>query len=166
MAEWIVARTCNGRESWAAENVHRQGRDFYLPRTISTIRRNGQLSAVARPLFPNYLFVKIHDQQWHFLLGTFGVQAVVLSGARPSPMPEYAIEELRKRENREGYVLLPKKDTPFAIGEQLKIRKGPLANRIGIYEGMAAKDTQKVLLDFLGRKTSVLIATDLLEQAA
>ncbi len=156
---WIVARTKAQRESWAAENVARQGYVFYYPRVARRVRGKLGRLMVAEPLFPRYLFVKARNN-WHPLLSTFGLAGVVMTAESPSLMPDKVIDELRSREDpTSGLVVLPR----LSEGQTVRVRRGPFGGQSGIYQGSSSIDRERVLLDFLGRKTMVLIARDLLE---
>jgi len=158
--QWLVVRTKPNREKWAAENVARQGRIPYLPSISSIVTKGGRTLAVSRPLFTSYLFVQT-DEQWKFLMNTYGVIGVVLNGDKPAILPDDVIQQLRSKEDEQGLVVLPK--PRFIPGQSVRITDGAFVNRQGIYYGQADKERQQVLLDILGRKTKVLIADDQLE---
>lgn len=165
---WFVTRTQNNRERWAAENVARQGHAFYLPQTLETSYTElaGRRAKIAkcRPLFPSYLFVKVESGQWGFLTGTFGIAAVVLGTAsKPATIHDSVIQSLRAREI-DGMVQLPSRNS-FKDGDAVRPVDGVFKGRIGIVEGMPEASRRKVLFDFLGRKTSILIAEAALEAA-
>jgi transcriptional antiterminator RfaH len=163
---WIVARTKGGREAWAAENLARQNFNFYFPRIIDVVKRAGLKMTVAKPLFPTYMFVAVDAHAWRPILSTYGVIGVIMRGGVPEIMPKHGIDSLRERENREGFVSLP--DTwRFKKDQRVRIEKGILAGQVGIVAGLKDRDRVRVLFEFLGRKTEVLIAeTDLIEVAA
>jgi transcriptional antiterminator RfaH len=160
---WAVVCTQTHRERWAAENVRNQGFEFYLPSILITSARNGRKIIRAQALFPRYLFVRLSGQ-WRFLLSTFGVVDVVLSGGAPARMPARYITELKNREDDSGFIILPQKKR-FHAGQRVRVSGGALAGRIGIYEGSTLHDRQKVLLDLLGGKTKVLVGKSDLEAA-
>jgi len=165
---WFVTRTQSNRERWAAENVARQGHAYYLPQTLETSYAElaGRRAKIAkcRPLFPSYLFVKVESGQWGFLTGTFGIAAVVLGTAnKPATIHDSIIDGLRAREV-DGMVKLPSRNS-FKDGDTVRPTDGVFKGRIGIVEGMPEASRRKVLFDFLGRKTSILIAEAALEAA-
>lgn len=158
---WVVAQTKPHQERWAAENVSRQGFSWYLPMTRQKLDPRRPAKTVC--LFPRYLFVWT-DGAWRSLLGTFGVTSLVMSGERPSALPERAIESLKSRQGSDGLIRLPD-----ALPERLKPGT-PVRVNGGVfsgYTGVTAQDTGaarvKVLLDLLGRKTTVLIGNEDLE---
>lgn len=171
MKGWFVVRTHHKREPWACENISRQGADYYLPLIIEntrTSRKKGPAVVEARPrsLFPGYVFVKT-EGQWRFLLGTFGVIGVIMQGADPAVVPEQIIADLRAREDANGIIQLPGRpeglSSRFKVGDQVRVAEGPYSGYIGIYDGVKSKEREQVLLDFLGRKTRVLIGIEHLE---
>jgi len=166
MERWIVVRTKSRRENWAAENVQRQGCMFYLPRyEVPPTRKIKEARAAV--LFPCYLFVKIQNQ-WKFLLGTFGIQAVIMGGSgEPATMPQKEIDRLKQREN-EGLIKLPtrleKTDLPN-VGDKVKITQGPFEGHFGLWMGQTNSERQRILLDFLGGKRETLFDIRALELA-
>jgi transcriptional antiterminator RfaH len=155
---WLVAQTQPNREQWAAENIMRQGYAYYLPR-VAEQRRGVTLS---KPLFPRYLFVQTPGQ-WRFLLGTFGVAAVIMHGEEAAMVPTIHMEALRAREGADGLIVLPEKPALVAGTSEVRVSRGHLKDHVGIYDGMSSSDRAKVLMDFLGRKTTVLVPIEDLE---
>lgn len=147
---------------WAAENVHRQGYVSYFPKTL-VYRKN---LAQAQPLFAGYLFVCTAGS-WNFLLNTYGVAGVVTFGESPALISSDIIDGLRAREV-DGCVVLPTEPdhSRFKAGQGVRVKGGVFSGCVGIYEGSDPKYREKVLLDFLGRKTSVFLSPDLVEEAA
>lgn len=162
--DWIVARTQPTREKWASENIARQGYECYMPKVAVTRRIKGraQQYVASAPLFPRYLFV-LTPGPWSFLLGTYGVVGVVMNGGKPAVIPAAIIGDLRKREGADGLVALPTVTADYKKGQEVRIRDGVHAGIQGIYDGVGPQDRIRVLLDYLGRKTPVLIAGDHVE---
>lgn len=154
MTGWLVARTQTNRERWAAENVARQGGEPYLPLIAARVRSGGL--DVVRPqcLFPGFLFVAETDQ-WHFLMGTYGVRDLIMGGVRPAVVPEAEIAKIRALESREGFVELPVRG--LRGGDGVRVVAGPFMGRHGVFLGAGAAERRQVLLEFLGSKRKVLI---------
>lgn len=161
MAEgfWIVAKTKSQRERWAAENVSRQGFKYYLPMVAPL--EDDRLRLVC--IFPGYLFI-FTDGRWHSLLSTFGISSLIMHGQRPAIMPTKEIEQLRTRENKDGLIELPK--TSLQVGDAIRITSGAFSESIGIYASDSSKQRVKVLLDFMGRRTSVVVGKESVEALA
>ena len=149
---WIVVRSHPQRENFAAECVSQQGYTVFLPRVLQYNGRGAHRLALAKPLFPSYLFVGI-ESRWRPLLSTFGVAAVIMVGETPGVVPPAVIEQLRARLDVDGFVRLPKRQR----GDRVQIMHGPFAKRTGLYRGMTARDRVRVLLSVMGGQTSVLI---------
>jgi transcriptional antiterminator RfaH len=148
---WIVVRSHPQRENFAAECVSQQGYAVFLPRVLEYSGRGGHRFALAKPLFPSYLFVGI-ESRWRPLLSTFGVAAVIMAGESPGIVPPSAIEQLRSRLDMDGFVRLPKRQR----GDRVQITRGPFAKHTVLYLGMT-RDRVRVLLGMMGAQTSVLI---------
>jgi transcriptional antiterminator RfaH len=162
MSRWVVVRTKSRRERWAAENVQRQGCDFYLPQYEVPPSSNGRIKvARAEVLFPCYLFVRI-NQQWKFLLSTFGVTAVILQHDGPAVIPQQEIDNLMRRHDLNGLIHLPDK---FQLNQEVRVRGGPFKGHTGLWQGQTSSERQKVLIDFLGGKITGLFDKKLLEVA-
>jgi len=160
-SRWIVCSTQPQRERWAADNAQRQGYDTYLPMIRTEVVERGVASLRVRPLFPRYLFVHITNEQWRSLTGTFGVASIIMGdNGRPATLPEIAIDQLRARE-RDGYVVLPRaEEIALTPGQAVRVLAGPFEGTVGVYVGMGPAERERVLLDLLGRKTTVLVSPD------
>jgi transcription antitermination factor NusG len=161
---WIVCRTRGGRENWALENATAQKFECYLPKILERVTFNEQKLAVARPLFPSYMFVLA--DRWRVLLSTFGIIGIIMRGSEPDSLPNRVINDLRQREGDDGIIVLPKPKAVLGPNSQVQILKGPFAGHVGVIANMRPHERARVLLDFLGRKTDVLIANSDLAIAA
>lgn len=158
--QWLVAHTKPQQERWAAENVHRQGFEYYLPLTLAKHPKQPRKPPAPVCLFPRYLFIRTNGA-WRSLLGTFGVSSLVMNGERPSILPETAIEQIKSRQGTDGMVYLP--STPasrFKQGERLRINEGPMIGYTGICAEDSGPTRVRILLDFLGRQTAVRVQND------
>jgi len=167
---WIVAHTQPHRERWASENVWRQGCEFYLPMFARLVR--GRLNETrAVYLFPSYIFVRPPNGQWHFLIGTWGIESVIMMGEQPARLTGGEISRLKALEGPDGLIAVPKRreltkhHSRFVFGQMVRIKSGMFSGYIGIHQGSTGNERVRVLMDFLGRKTSVLIGDKLLEAA-
>jgi transcriptional antiterminator RfaH len=160
MPHWIVAKTKGNRERYAAENVHRQGYEFYLPMLVSYRGRGRLKHAIVTPVFPSYLFVQIEDT-WRFLLGTFGVTSIILNGKAPAILPLSVVTALKKREDNGFYSPAEMKQ-----GSQIRISSGSFIDTLGIYQGQSAKERALILMEFLGGKRTVEIDNECIELVA
>jgi transcriptional antiterminator RfaH len=122
---WAAAQIRSNEAKRTIWHVQRQGFEIYLP-----ICRPSRRSARIVALFPGYAFIRIIDH-WHCLLGTYGVIDIIRSGDSPARVREHEIKRMRDQENRDGVIVLPL--TRFQPGEQVRVVRGPMIDRVGIY---------------------------------
>lgn len=160
---WIVGCVKSHCEQRAAENLARQDFPYYLPYMAEVVHARGRPKLViGKPLFRGYVFIDIEHRRWQTLLSTqglFGLIGANSTTVRPSMLPEGTVEALQIREDGQGLVVLP----PFRDGDAVRITDGAFKYRQGLCQGMDHKERVKILLDYLGRKSSVLIAKELVE---
>lgn len=157
-SRWYVVHTHPRAEAKAALNLDRQGFTCYLPRYLKRRRHARRVETVAAPLFPRYLFVALDlaTQRWWPIRSTFGVADLVYSGGQPAPIPCEIVQAIKGREDKHGFVSLPRKPR-FAPGDTVRIIDGVFAACLGLFEGMADRERVAVLLDLLGRKVRLVM---------
>lgn len=165
---WFLVRTQSCRERWAAENVARAGASYYLPETIETVRivvrGRRKREFRPRPLFPCYLFVQTLNQQWHFLLRTFGVVGLVPgSNGSPGIISGAELNKLKAYE-QDGIVRLPPPNK-FTIRQPVRVTQGAFSGFVGLVQGNSAAERVHILLDYMGRKVPFLVDEGALEAA-
>lgn len=155
---WYVVHTQPNREARADLNLRRQGFATYLPRYVRRRRHARRHEMVARPLFPRYLFVALDParDRWRAVHSTFGVNHLVLAGDEPLAVPGGVVEEIRARENDEGFVKL---GLPAGIGpgSQVRLIDGIFADAKGVLERVADERRVAILLQLLGREVRVFV---------
>jgi transcriptional antiterminator RfaH len=109
---------------------------------------------VTEAMFPSYLFARF---DWREMLDvvrhSFGVAGVVHFGSFWPMVPNGVVEELRMLIGDEGIRTI---EQNVGIGEEIEVAVGSFEGFRGIVARvMPAKDRVAVLLDFLGRQTSV-----------
>ena len=161
---WVVGRVKPNCERRAAMNIAAQRFDYYLPYTAEVVSVGKHKMIVGRPLFARYIFVNIDGMRWQSLLSTHGLTGLIPGGGGPAVLPDGTVELLKAREDEQGLVKLPKRPE-FHMGDELRIIDGPFKDRKGIYQGMSSKERVYILIDYLERKTNVLIARELVEAA-
>lgn len=157
------------RELYACEHLTQQKCMFYLPKTTEQVLRGkrNQKIRIERiaPLFPRYIFVEV-DKSWRFLLSTFGLIGVVMKGEAPAIVQSTTIDNLQARQNDEGLVQLPtKQEVEFVHGQKVTIVHGHLQGYHGLYQGMKSEDRIRVLLDYLGKQTEVILGKSSVQRA-
>ena len=144
---WAVVNTqpmCERRTLW---HLEWQGFAAYAPREKIIRVSRGRKIAASRWLFPRYIFVYISDT-WHALFSTIGVARVLMTGDKPSRLPERWIKDMKLQEHN-GLITLPKHR--FKIGQEVHVTTGLLKGQKGLYQGMTSRQREIVLLETLGR---------------
>lgn len=167
MKRWYAVHCHANAEATARSNLRRQNYETYLPVYRKTRRHARKVDQVARPLFPGYLFVRLDldVEGWRPIRSSVGVGHIVCRGDRPAAIPEGIVETILARENAEGFVELD--ETPaFRRGDSVRLTEGPLADRIGLFEGIADDQRVIILLELLGRSVQIRVAMDTVSAAA
>jgi transcription antitermination factor NusG len=147
MAFWTAAQIKSDQVKRAVWHIQRQQFEVYLP-----LCRVSRRSTRVVPVFVGYLFVRVVDR-WHCLNGTYGVIRVVCSGGVPAVVREHEIARMRDQEDKSGIIVLPL--TKFQPGEKVRVTRGPLAERAGIYAGMSARDRVRIMFTMFERQVQI-----------
>jgi transcriptional antiterminator RfaH len=161
MSFWGVVRSLPMKERFAASQLELRGFETFLP-LIQTKR-------ATQPLFGGYLFCRILDR-WRTINTCFGIIGLVRVGDCPSKMPDAEVERLKAMTDGYGFIRLPAHPTVaprriIAPGAPVTIAGGPFKGFAGLYAGMSRRDRELVLINLLGRQTTVEIAAALIEPA-
>lgn len=156
---WYVVRSKFQQEVRARINIADQGFATFFPQYNKRIRHARAVENVVRPLFPGYLFVSFDaddEDRWPKILRTRSVATILgmETSRHPLPLPAGFVEAL-ERCARAG-LLQPHEEgaREFKPKEMVRIEMGPFAG----FEAIVDEDEGvrvKVLLDFLGKSTSI-----------
>jgi transcriptional antiterminator RfaH len=154
--KWVVVNTHPHKEAFATENLERQSFSVYCPLVRKQIRHARRVQDVLRPLFPGYLFVQIGPamQRWQSIYSTFGVRSLVCCGERLSYLDDGFIRSLKARE-LEGAIVRP--ESPYTIGQQVRLSGGPFDGLVATIIDMSERDRLIVLMDLLSRPVKVMV---------
>ena len=163
MKHWFAVQSKPRQEAKAEENLQRQGFVTYLPKIRLRKRRaRGWVDAV-EPLFPRYLFIQVDPDQHSVaaVRSTLGVASLVRFGQLLRPVPASVIDYLRQCEDPESR-LRQGETWPHQPGDTLEILDGPFAGLSGVYQMPQGEDRALLLIELLGRSTSVALDRDVL----
>ena len=156
MKRWYVAYTQRGAENLAEGQIQSQGFRTYLPRYLKSVRHARTVKDIVAPLFPRYLFVEFDPelQRWRSINGTRGVSYLLSSGGLPTPVPHGVVDEIKAREAQNSLIEIPA-ETPYETGESLQITAGALADQVGQFIRVDARQRVVMLLELLGREVEI-----------
>ena len=154
---WYLVYTKPRQESWALENLERQGFECYLPTIQAERLRQGALTVSAEPLFPRYLFIRPRGGEpargWAPVRSTKGVSRLVTFAQEPARVDEGLVERLKAREAR------PQAPEPlFSQGERVQLTTGPFAGLDGIYQMADGERRVMVLIEMLSKPVAMRVA--------
>jgi transcriptional antiterminator RfaH len=155
---WSVAQTQPFSERKAKRFLESQRFECYLPKIL--VRPNTHHTRKQEfALFARYIFVRIVDA-WHAINSTPGISRMLLNERNePVALRDTVIAELRSREDRNGFVILPKKEK-YQIGQQVRVVSGQFAGQLALYDGMSSRQRERVLLGLLGQIVPVELNID------
>jgi transcriptional antiterminator RfaH len=163
-AAWYVIQTKPKKEAEASRRLGDLGLDCLLPKVLDYRPANGRAVTIEKPLFPNYLFVKlIPAQHYYKAKWTKGLVRFVGWGNRPAPIPDEAVAVIRSRMDEGGRVRRVRNLRP---GDEVRIRSGPFKDLFGIFDGtISPRGRVRILLQLVGSQVSVNLPESLLKQA-
>lgn len=152
-------------ESFAGDNLQRQGYTFYCPVIEKRIRHARKTQDVRRPLFPGYIFVEHRGEahQWRPILSTYGVRSVIRNGEIPARLPAGFVESLKAREI-DGAIPAPVMQ--FKVGQAVTIQGGAFDGLVGQILEIRESDRVLLLLNLLNRETKVYADARMLSLSA
>lgn len=156
MKRWYAVYTHPRGEAIAVENLVRQDFEVFFPRYMKRRSHARKIENVPAPLFPRYIFVAfdVETAGWRAVRSTRGVVDLVRSRDEPASVPESIIEEVRARQDENGFVQLVR-NVKFGRGDRIRIEEGPFAQYEAIFETMRDNERVIALLSLLGRKVLV-----------
>lgn len=122
---WYAVQSKPRGEEVASHTLQTLGLEVFLPRVRRGTHRPG-------PLFPGYLFARLHPtQHLHAVRYSRGVLRVLGGREHPVPVDDEVIAACRQRLDRDGFILL--EEPGFRPGDRLRIEYGPFAGFEGVF---------------------------------
>lgn len=156
---WFCLKAQTKREHIAADHVRQiSGATVFLPRVRFQRKTVRGLAWFTEALFPGYVFARFDfQQQFRQVNHAAGVRGVVHFGDRWPTVPDEAIAELQLAIGTESVCTIAE---PLAAGEEVEVAAGAFRGlKAVVARVMPARERVLVLLDFLGRQTSVEVAS-------
>lgn len=126
---WFVVQVAPRSERSVGSILEYKGYQQFAPTYLSRMQWSDRIKIVEKPLFPGYVFVRTPGTAVSGLLcSTPGVTRILSFGGRPSALPDFEIDAIRR------FALLGKPlPTPHLnVGQKVEIKDGPFAGIVGI----------------------------------
>ena len=167
-ANWFAVVTKPRQEQIALENLQRQGFECFLPMAENPYqRRSKKQQKIIEPLFPRYLFLNAIASQQNLapVRSTKGVLNMVRFGIELAVVPEPVINAIKACEEKETGLV---KINPVAIkeGDKVRVFDGPLAGISGVVQETNSNNRALILMELLGRPTTVQVDALNLQRAS
>jgi len=158
MKHWYAIYTKSRQEETAAENLRRQAFEVYLPNIKQARGHGGQRREKIEPLFPRYLFIRLHLGEDNIapIRSTHGVTKLVSFSGQPVKVPDPLIDALIGLADPNTGLLHPKKDL-FEAGSSVSIVDGPLQGLEAIFKVHDGEQRSIILLELLGKTQLIKI---------
>lgn len=148
---WYVVYSKPHKEEQARFHLQKKHLDVFFPRLCLP---GGAAKRRIVPLFPNYLFVRIHLMtEYHHVAWTPGVRRMVCFNDEPVPLDERVVEFLMQQGGSQGLIMAR---STLERGQIVEINDGPFAGLFGIIQRPPDHQGRvKVLLKLLSRQLNV-----------
>lgn len=162
---WFLAQLKPNCAQIANKNLRRQGFETFLPLEERTQQRNGRFKTTNQPLFPGYIFVAFDVTKglWRHINSTYGINRLIGLGTKgPTEVPTEVVTRLIERCDSTGKLLPPR---TLQAGDQVLMTTGPFANFLAEVERTTPDKRVWILMDLMGAKTRVSVASENLQLA-
>lgn len=160
---WYVIHTYSGYENKVKANLERRVDSMGMSDKIFRILvpmedeveiKDGKRKLTKRKIYPGYVLVEMFmtDDSWYVVRNTPGVTGFVGSGSKPIPLQEKEVAAILRHLGVEE----PRHRVDFALGDRVKVVRGPFENFDGIVEEInPERGKVRVLVSMFGRETPV-----------
>jgi transcription antitermination factor NusG len=157
---WFAVFTVPQNERSVVKQLDLRQVESFLP-TCESVRiwKNRQRVKITHPLFPTYVFARIHSAERSSILRSPGVLRIIGNSHGPIPIPESEIEFLRSdfcRQRVEPY-------RELVVGEKVRIRGGAMQGVQGILVRKNSNLRFVMTLQLINQHAAVEVAADELE---
>ena len=169
--KWYVVRVISGQEkkikSYLENEIQRQNLQDFIPQILIPSEkvyemRNGKKRVRERNFFPGYVLVSAdlsHGEAYHAVTSIPGVIGFLgssgSSSKNPVPLRQSEINRILGKVD-EVDEFEEKLDTPFIVGESVKVMDGPFSGFTGnVEEVFEERKKLNVMVKIFGRNTPV-----------
>jgi transcription antitermination factor NusG len=159
---YFLVQTKPNSEKYACEFLVNDDFEVYYPRVMTRRAHAGKVSMVARPLFARYVFVSNDGRGPFYFRSAPGVACVVRRGEMAVLVCQSVIDNIRKREDKDGYIQLDElpAEQPLRNGESVRLCGERLTGYNAIFARKLAHDRAQILVELMGRLTKMIVRYD------
>ncbi|MBF0119205.1 MAG: transcriptional activator RfaH [Desulfobacterales bacterium] len=160
---WFAVQTKMNKEFLAKENYLRQGYIVYLPIIYKERRHARRVDKVVRPFFPRYLFLNLTESEknWQTINSTIGVIGAVHFGKQYPSVPDFVIEQLKLRENENGFIDFSAKNfQSLKKGAKVELTIEGVDNLNAIFIENVGKNRAIILIEMLRTQVIATVPFD------
>ena len=158
--DWYVIYAKPHKEEQAQFHLALKGVESFFPR----LHLPGPVEKRKRliPLFPNYLFARIHlPTEYHYVIWAPGVKKIVSFSDTPVPIEDHVIRFLQQNADSTGVI---QARSQLRRGQEIEVTGGPFNGLVGIIQDPPdAKGRIKVLLKLLSRQVTVKLGVEFIK---
>lgn len=130
---WFVIWAESRAEKKVTQRISAMGLEAWLPLVKERHCWSDRWREVECPLFPEYLFARTTNANWHAILRTPGVLTVVKEKGKPALLADSFVTCLRDVIGREGAMPEPVTErVDYAPGDEVIVQEGVLSGVRGI----------------------------------
>ena len=158
--KWFAIFTVPQNERAVVRHLDLRQIESFLP-TCESIRvwKNRQRVKITSPLFPTYVFARIHFAERLSILRSPGVLRIIGNSRGPVPIPDSEIEFLRS--DFYGQRVEPYQD--LVVGERVRIKAGPMRGLEGTLVRKKNSLRFVLTLELINQHAAIEVAADELE---
>ncbi|WP_371185703.1 transcription/translation regulatory transformer protein RfaH [Thalassotalea maritima] len=160
--KWYVLTSKPRDEQRAYDNLVSQGYHCFLPKISKVKKRNGVKSLTLEPLFPNYLFIQLDDEQANFnaIRSTRGIGAFVRFGMNHATIDADIIEQIRANQAQSSQPKTLEQMLDYQSGDLVTIQQGPFQGLTAIYQAKDGLERSILMINMLGQQSPVSVGND------
>jgi transcription antitermination factor NusG len=151
---WFAVQVKPRHEKTVAEMLRGRGLEEFLPLYTRQKRWSDRLKLAQFPLFPQYTFCRLAQTEHTLVRRVPGVRSIVGFNDRAVPVEDAEIEAVRTLVD--SHLALSPLGLP-AVGQRVRVVKGPLAGCEGVLKGFKGELRLVVTVSLLGRSVGVEI---------
>jgi transcriptional antiterminator RfaH len=163
MAErFYLIQTKPNCEDYACKFLKNDKFSVYYPRVLTRRAHAGRVDMVARPLFARYVFVNNDGRGAFYFRSAPGVACVVKRAGTPVQVCESVVDNIRRREDTRGYVLLdePASEQPLKNGDAVRLKGDRMTGFNAVFACKLARERASVFVELMGRLTKMIVNYD------